>query len=195
MAFISTGLLLCSMPKPWQRYPLPIIHSLPIPERVRAGWLPSTLAPGVEETMCCDMKRWKQSWGCKAPNRCIPWGDNGAKSHLARKHMQVLRREAWAGVCLPSTELREGQGIPFRNLKVCSLNTKTNPLTLTVRPLHIPCVPLFNQLWKDELWSSSSLWITNRKRIFKNLLILMLHHSLCLVIWEGREAVRLSPEF
>lgn len=63
-------------------------------------------------------KKWKQSWGCEAPNRCIPWGDNGAKSHLARKHMQDLRREAGAEVCLPRPELREWQGNPFRNFKV-----------------------------------------------------------------------------
>lgn len=35
------------------------------------------------------------------------------KSHLARKHMQDLRREAWAGVCPPRAELKEGQGNPF----------------------------------------------------------------------------------
>lgn len=46
------------------------------------------------------------------------------KSHLARKHMQDLRREAWAGVCLPRTELREergGGGTPYETSKLKSL--------------------------------------------------------------------------
>lgn len=192
MAFISTGLLLCSMPKPWQRCPLPIIHSLPIPERGWAGWLPSTLALGLEETMCWNAKRWKRSWGCEAPNRCIPWGDNGVKSHLARKHMQDLRRKAGAGVCLPRTELTEGQGNHFRNLKVEATTLKTHkdlPPTITIRLLPFLCTSYLTSSEKNELLCPrQGFVITNIKSIF---LFLLLHRSLCLVIWGGREPVRL----
>ena len=154
MAFISTGLPLCSMPKPWQRCPLPIIHSLPIPERGRAGWLPSTLAPGLEETMCWAAKRWKQSWGFEAPNRCIPWGDNGAKSHLARKHMQDLWREAGAerSSCLGLSWGR-GRGTPSETSKLKLLLLRAhkdlphNPTSKTSPPrVH----SFSNQLRKDE---------------------------------------------
>lgn len=48
------------------------------------------------------------------------------KRHLARKHMQNLRREAWAGVCLARAELREGQGNPFGNHKVEVASLKTH---------------------------------------------------------------------
>ena len=135
MTFISTGLLLRSMPKPWQRCPLPIIHSLPIPERGRAGWLPSTLAQGLEETMCWDTKRWKRGWGREAPNRCIPWGDNGAKSYFATEHMQDLRREAWAGVCLPRMHWGSGRGSPSKS-QSWSCSSKN---TQRSNPSHITC--------------------------------------------------------
>lgn len=167
MAFISTGLLLCSMPKPWQRCPLPIIHSLPIPERGLAGWLPSTLAQGLEATMCCDRKRWKRSWGWEAPNRCIPWGDNGARSHLARKHMQDLRRGLGLGqgsACLGRSWGR-ARGTPWKPQSWVAppksprstpshLGTFLSPtLPLCLHPCPTLCVPLFICLCKEELSS------------------------------------------